>query len=124
MTRSFALLLLLLIPLVSASAQSARDAAQGIWEHTFDNENRSHTVYLHFDGDILEVWRISEKEECEMYPSIIEWNDRELSVGATVTWSIASVSDNNLHIDFPDGRSVHYKRARLEPRSLCGGRDI
>lgn len=124
MTRTIFLLALLLAPLLSASGQSTRDAAQGVWEHTFEEKDPSYTVYLRFDGDILEVWRISETEDCEMFPSIVNWDKEDLSVGSQFQWSITTVAEDKIQVDFPDGHSVDYQRSRIDPRNLCGGRDI
>lgn len=124
MSRTLVLLALLLAPLLSVSAQPTRDTAQGIWEHTFEEANPPYTVYLRFEGDVLEVWRISETDDCEMFPSIVNWDNEDLSLGTQVQWRISSVAEDELQVDFPNGDTVHYKRARLDPRNLCGGRDI
>lgn len=124
MTRFFVLSALLLIPLLSATGQSTRDDVQGTWEHTFEDKDPTETVYLQFDGKVLEVWRITETEKCEMYPSVVDWSNQKISLGTHMEWSITSVTEDALRINFPGGYTVRYQRARLEPRSLCGGRDI
>jgi len=98
---------LLLVP--SADAQPT-----GVWKHRFD----AHTVYLHVDPPVLEVWRVGDLGKCMMMPSVVQWNEDGVVHSAGTTWETDRRSDT-LTVTLPD-TTLDYRRVRAVPRDRCG----
>lgn len=108
MRKLVGVLALLMIFAVPAEAQPA-----GVWKHRFTD----HTVYLHIDPPLLEVWRISDRGRCMMIPSVVQWEAGAMVHSAGTRWEMSERSDT-ITVALPD-TTLDYQRTGIDPNEQC-----
>lgn len=99
-------LLLFLAP--TADAQPV-----GVWEHRFVD----HTIYLQIQFPLLEVWRVTDRGDCMMMPSVVRWDEGDVVHSAGTRWRVSKESDT-LTVALPD-TTLQYRRTDRAPRKQC-----
>lgn len=108
-TLSLFLALLLTMIVTTADAQEWQT-----YKHEFDEK----TVYVEVSKGLLLSWGVYGKDNCVMYPSVVEYKGSEVHFKGGTVWTIKQIKEG-IVIEFPKGRNVTYLHTTEDPARIC-----
>jgi len=88
-------------------------------KHDFQRDGEEYTVYLRIEEKWIETWRVGEKGNCVMYPSVVQYDGDTIRFQRGTEWKVEKAGASTVNITFPEGETIAYDRTQRDPATLC-----